>query len=355
MKKRPKLKDDEQGLIAIVVTVFFIMILSLIVLAFSQSTRREQRQTLDRQLVSQAYYAAESGVNDAIEWVRTHPGQNVDKCTGAGSWLALNPGFNQNLDTGAQASFSYSCLLINQSPTSLVFGDVDVNDGQTVSLGTTAGQQLKSVTFTWKEAVPGGIAGSTFSGCTPNANILKFEAATSYSTDCDAGMLRIYLMPISAAATRDSIAALEFNTFLRPINGVPPTNAVNYAAYASSTQGQVVAGDCSAGICTATINNIIAAGRVYLHMRSIYKDNQVTITGTTAAGTPANFNDAQAVIDATGKAADVLRRVQVRAPISPTFIRSPYTISSMNGICKQLNVFPGSATGVSPPPQSLTC
>ena len=161
------------------------------------------------------------------------------------------------------------------------------------------------------------------------------------------------MIPISAGVNRDTLSNLEFNAFLRPVNDVAPSSSVSYSAYpTSNSQGSVIAANCTTGICTATITNILPVGRVYLHMRSIYKDNQVTITGTTTLGTPANFNDAQAVIDSTGKVADVLRRVQVRAPISPTFIRSPFTINSMNGICKQLDVYPGyaSPSGTQNPP-----
>ncbi len=49
------LSSDERGLAAVVVTVFVMIILSLVVLAFSQVARREQRQALDRQLSTQAF------------------------------------------------------------------------------------------------------------------------------------------------------------------------------------------------------------------------------------------------------------------------------------------------------------
>jgi Tfp pilus assembly protein PilX len=337
MKKLSEIKNDQNGLVAITVTVFFIVVLSLIVLAFSQVARREQRQALDRQLSSQAYYAAESGVNDAIEWIRTHPGTDITDCDG---WSA-----SKNLDQGPNRAFSYSCLLINQGPTSLVFGDIDVNNGETVSLGTPSGQQLKSVTFSWKETTAAGAPASIFTGCTAATNIRQFEQAGSYSADCDAGMLRIYLMPVSSGTNRQNMVNGSFSTFLRPVFPAPASSTVNYSVYGNSnSQGQVIAANCSTGVCTATVDNLLAAGRVYLHMRSIYKDNQVTITGTDTTGQPVRFNDAQAVIDSTGRASDVLRRVQVRTPIHPTFERSPYTIDSMNGICKRLGVYPGSAT-----------
>ena len=60
-----QLKNNEQGLVAIVVTLIIMLVLTLIVTGFAQLARREQREALDRQLASQALYAAESGVNAA--------------------------------------------------------------------------------------------------------------------------------------------------------------------------------------------------------------------------------------------------------------------------------------------------
>ena len=47
------------------------IVMSLIVLGFAQISRRNQRESLDRQLSTQAFYAAESGVNDARELITT--------------------------------------------------------------------------------------------------------------------------------------------------------------------------------------------------------------------------------------------------------------------------------------------
>jgi Tfp pilus assembly protein PilX len=59
------IRHAEQGLVSIVVTMIFLIVLSLIVVGFAQVARREQRESLDRQLSSQAFYAAESGINIA--------------------------------------------------------------------------------------------------------------------------------------------------------------------------------------------------------------------------------------------------------------------------------------------------
>lgn len=65
--KTPKkpIQDNQQGIVAIVVTIILMVILTLIVLSFAKISRREERDALDRQLSTQAFYAAESGIDYA--------------------------------------------------------------------------------------------------------------------------------------------------------------------------------------------------------------------------------------------------------------------------------------------------
>src|ERR1039458_10050844 len=74
-----KIKDDQSGFASIVIASVIILVLSLITVGFAQLMQREQRSALDRQLSSQAYYAAESGINDAVSAINS--GFNVAKST----------------------------------------------------------------------------------------------------------------------------------------------------------------------------------------------------------------------------------------------------------------------------------
>ena len=66
MTAMPKrLKQSESGIVSLMMTLVIMLVISLIVIGIAQLSRREQRQALDNQLSTQAFYAAESGVNDA--------------------------------------------------------------------------------------------------------------------------------------------------------------------------------------------------------------------------------------------------------------------------------------------------
>jgi hypothetical protein len=73
-------------------------------------------------------------------------------------------------------------------------------------------------------------------------------------------------------------------------------------------------------------------------MSALYASGAVDITATCLCGSPVVFNNAQIQIDATGKAQDVLRRVQVRLPMSLPGKTPDYAIQSGSSICKRFSV-----------------
>lgn len=62
MKTKNNLNNNQSGIASMVIVILIMTLLTLIVLAMTQNSNREQRQALDRQLNSQALYAAESGL-----------------------------------------------------------------------------------------------------------------------------------------------------------------------------------------------------------------------------------------------------------------------------------------------------
>ena len=123
---KPSLRASEVGMISIMTTMVLMIIISLIALGFAQISRRNQRESLDRQLSTQAFYAAESGVNDARDLIAnavnagtTVPDKDACDDNGAGAFYAtLNPVID------AAKNVEYSCLLVDTAPTELRYSDV---------------------------------------------------------------------------------------------------------------------------------------------------------------------------------------------------------------------------------------
>src|SRR5665213_517516 len=80
-QKRTKGQKDESGVVAIIVVMILVTILALIRVGFSKLMNREVRQALDRQLSVEAYYAAESGTNDAKSYL-SNPNRSLSAYKG---------------------------------------------------------------------------------------------------------------------------------------------------------------------------------------------------------------------------------------------------------------------------------
>jgi hypothetical protein len=116
---------------------------------------------------------------------------------------------------------------------------------------------------------------------------------------------------------------------------IPNFNTTDKAYVASASS-------CTTGTCSVTVTLLPNNTTYYLRATTLYRDaSNMTITGTLASGGAATFSGAQAVVDTTGQAQDVLRRIQVRVQLTAT--ASPETIpefgiASGGDICKRFSM-----------------
>jgi Tfp pilus assembly protein PilX len=324
-------RQHEAGMVSILVTMILLIVISLIVLGFAQISRRNQRQTLDRQLSSQAFYAAETGVNDVRNLINqalasgaTIPAK-TDCTNGSGPAASFySAGLNPTL-SGVD-NVSYSCVMVDPSPTSLAYSDIGTT-GTVAPMTSADGNNFSSITLTWQSKT--GSATPTV-GC-PSSATGVFSPTPSWT--CGYGVLRLDLVPVPAAGmTTASLQNSTFTTFM-----VPVTAGTSTVSYASSTAGNnLIATHCTNTQCSMTINGL-SGTRYYMRLLSQYKDVSLQISAKDSVGTAIKIQGSQAVIDATGKAQDILRRIQVRLPLtaSSTNLMSDYAVETTDAICKR--------------------
>src|SRR3954463_2749341 len=115
----------ERGMVSILVTMLLMVVITLIVLGFAQISRRNQRQAVDRQLSTQAFYAAEAGINDARNLIKTalSSGATIpaktDCTNGSGPAAAFYSTLSPSLDT--PNNVSYTCLMVDPAPKDLLY------------------------------------------------------------------------------------------------------------------------------------------------------------------------------------------------------------------------------------------
>jgi len=334
--KSTKLAQSQSGMVAIFITMLIIIIISLIVLGFAQISRRNQRNTLDTQLSTQAFYAADSGVNDAFNEVQKKIVANVVPLPGKTTCGDdINYNFNGSGKSTLSSGVTYTCVLINPTPPSLTY-KIGAQ-GVVIPLISGSVSPLQTITLTWTPEV--GQEAASIAGCYAPANLGKFPNASGpLAWGCKYAALHIELLD-AAVLSRAIWQANTITDVLEPIN-----TATNTSMPAATTDGQAWPATCTDVplTCRVTITGLAAASH-YMRVSAIYRTTNLTITGTTATG-PATFSGAQVKIDVTGKAQDVLRRILVSLDLSDanSTVKSNAALSVADSVCKRFSVTTGS-------------
>jgi Tfp pilus assembly protein PilX len=347
MNMRARIRKNESGMASLVIAILIVIIVTTIVLGFMQIIRREQRRSLDNQLSSQAYYAAESGVNDAMKAIRQQ-GFTADKTT-CGPLASPGPLSGTSNRLTSDGNIQYSCLLIDQSPPTVTFDSISTTHSNVFPLKNNAGS-IKSLMFTWQSP-------DTVPNKTRNPGFVFPPAGTLAGQWDSLGLLRVDIMPASSV-DRASLITNQRTYFMYPTVGGGPITTVGYGLPSSS--GAILDGKCSNGtgsntshVCNVIINGLGGiAGPIYVRVLAMYNPVKLTITGTDASG-PIGLSGAQTLVDSTGKAADVLRRIQVRVPFQDADLPD-YAIASMDSLCKKFVANPDGSV-VSEALGDLTC
>ena len=332
-----RVSQDQQGMVSILVTMIIMIVISLIVIGFAQITRREQRQALDRQLSTQAFYAAETGINAAVKAIYQE-GYTSEKTTcGPESSGALS---HNIID--ATTGVEYTCLLIDPTPNTLEYSSVETSDSTMIPLMAASGS-LEKISLSWQDKT----GGTTYSGCTtPSGGQYTFPAVSDWPAACNAGVLRIDLVPRETNLSRSGLSSHTLSAFLYPQNGA--ASGTNYTYTVSSPdQGAIIPVNCNGSATPRACNlhlqlaGTTGVGGYFLRVRSIYKSSALTVTGFIAGGQQIDLINAQAIIDSTGKANDVLRRIAVRVPLSNIGAAVPnFAVQTSDSLCKRFNIAP---------------
>lgn len=346
------LKQQESGFAALIIAIVLVLVLSLTTIGFAQLMRNEVRSATDSHLSSQAYYAAESGVNDAVKAINEGYTDTKNTCPAidpASVTLSTDPRrFLTNSQIGN--GISYSCLLIDPQPKTLEYQSVD-DAAQTrkfVITGidpsdSTLQRPVTSIVFGWQDHD----GGNTFIDDASGDH--KLGTKSSWG---DTGVLRVSITPLADGRIgRDTLSNATYIAYFYPNRKASAGAAVtSVAASATGTNaGIIVDGNCNTGnpsadaVRTPRYCNVEVTGlgqiNYLIDVRSIYRTSDLSIAAFNNA-TQLRIQNAQTMIDSTGKAQDILRRIQVRVPSKNSYLHSDYATETTDNICKQLELTP---------------
>lgn len=314
-----KQDKTEEGLVSFIVTLVMMLVITLVVIGFTQVANRTQREALDRQLAAQAQYAAESGVNMVADKITAASTQATNNCDTGGTPYDISTSLSLS------DNVSVTCVFVNPTPQDI---RVAANQSSSVVVPINTAS-LDSLTFSW---MPDNGKEADSAGC---------SAATVFPTStvdtCTFALLRVDLVKVPGIISQSSLDSSWHTFYLQPRQG----GGVGSASFSTTSPKGTVANARCGDVCAMTIAGLGGGSNYYARISTIYRDTSgVTITGT-AGGSPVAFQGAQAIIDSTGKAEDVLKRVQVRYSTGITHGKPPYALQSKSTICKRFTVGPG--------------
>ena len=330
MKSISMRKSKEQGIVSIIVATMMILIVSLLVLAFAQVARRESRESLDNHLSMQAFYAAESGINDAKSLIAADAAAGTIQPRTTSCTSPNYPSLNNGGSLSSDNSIGYTCVLIDPNPTSLT-GSIS-NIPKVFTLQQKAGN-VTSIKITWSppsESQNGTIPTGPLADCPVAGALLPTN-----DYNCAYGGLRFDLVPGSPFATdRNSLLDNEMVAFLVPASSGGAVSTA-YLRGSNKVRGVACAKNAS-GIITTCSQSItgLNATTYYLRLSQLYAPSNVVIQLNGGAPTVGS----QVQIDSTGRAQDVLRRIVVSVPLTPPSAAVPAGLMSGDSVCKHFAV-----------------
>lgn len=330
-------QTSQQGIASIVVTMIMMIVITLMVVVAARLSRREQIQAFDSQLSTQAYYAAESGVNDAVKAIEADATlldhDRVDNCDEfiAAPTVPLQKDLSPNV--------KYTCLLVDPTPGDWV--SVVGSTSRSLPLQGKNNAAISTIEIAWQDKD----GSSEFGGCPSSTTNLP--AVTDWdNSGCRTPMLRFDIVP-TQSVTRNSLNSNVMSGFLFPSSSSVDSD-VPYVASAIPIKQTIACTNTTAPkFCKATISGL-GTTSYFLRLRSLYGSSDVSVSAFDTAHNRLELRGAQVVVDSTGKAADVLRRIQVRIPLSGQAGLADFAIQSGDNICKQLNVGSSFATSANP-------
>lgn len=388
-KHAKQFQKDQRGIVAIAVTIIILAIVTLIAVGFATISRREQRQALDKQLSADAYYAAESGVNYVADLLRNNPSAvagDIETCSEFNtSTLVKTLGID----------VEYTCILVEQGVDS-----VDFTLGENVSrvVPLTASASISSIQIDWEDEarrdnfacnnnhyLPQGEftasnpynAAGILCGNSAGGNGRGSAGGNGRGSTGDKGsfanstaIMRTTIIPVTGSFSRNQLIASSPTYFLYPKPDLTSDTSDYGSKVASSPivspqdQGDFIDAKCTAGLtatrfCRARITNIgnlANTNSVYLRLRSIYRSSNVRIRVYDSAGNQMEINGAQAKIDVTARAGDVVKRIQAKIPLEADYYLPEFGLQTADSLCKRFLTWPenGGITYATINPEDLT-
>lgn len=350
------MKSAQHGVVALITTIVIGLLLVVISTSAIALMSRELRQASDFDQSAKAFFAAESGVEDAIAVIRRglkDNGKSIEdlvdseKPGGIGDctpYTAGQPsyagGISNNLD--GLNNISYTCQIVSTFGNQVEDVIKTAGAGLAVDLNGITDPNFQRVKLSWNRAntgdpqnwgvIPAGFpAGNSWidgSGkpvpAVMEAAIISYPSSGNFSSS-DITLNTIVFKPVNSGGSTTT-----------PISTTPSS--------------QPVLVNCVSGneyACSIEVTGFSSGRSHVISLQTRYRGAYFKVEACKASCSTGNIlqiPDAQLIIDVTGKAGSVFRRVQIKAPLGPQTKFPLFTLLADDEICKYIEVLRSAGT-----------
>lgn len=378
---------NEQGFVSLFTVIFFAMFITIITIGFMRIMIIEQQQALNNDLTASALTAAESGVEDGkraiLKYQSMPSGAAKNALLGAltssqcnaitNNTTAQSIGIRASGSVTGQANLNqfYTCLTVNLfSPDYLSSASAGKSDF--IPLRAQANADYDQIIVSWHlvsatvgddgDGRPSNYAPST----TPPSLPQVAGSASSWATRGYPAYMRLQLYGYPGGSfTRASISDRSRSVFLIPATvGTAGTTPISLDTAdplphqfdadkslaqnirCTPTPATVAVGTYA---CMATLSLPSGASfqstanTYYLRLTPLYGNTHFKVQlKNSSTNAIVNFSEVQPIVDVTGRASDVFRRVQARVRMGNITDLPEYALETANTLCKNMQVSDGS-------------
>lgn len=329
--RKLKIASQQTGVVALITSIVVGLLLVIITASGIALMGSELRQSTDYDQSIKAYFAAESGVEDALAYIKKNGlAAAVANDNGCAPYVISDSNFGE---FGA-TKVSYTCQSVTTTSNNLTGNIPAEGAGQIDLSGTT---DLSQVRLEWNQA--------------PNdpsnwddSNTLLSTGRTDLPKGADWANILPAVMEVTVISYPPGNVSVNDITaktiFLRPNN----SNAIDSAININAAYNRPQAVQCNKTLeynCRATLSGFSGASQNYiisLHPR--YSNAHYRLSAQNGSGTNLVVANSQLKIDVTARAGSVFRRIQVKAPLnSQSSSGFPYfSLFADDEICKVFEV-----------------
>jgi Tfp pilus assembly protein PilX len=377
-------KSDERGFVSLFTVVFFMLLITIITVGFLRIMAAEQRQALDNDLTASAVAAAKSGIEDAkraiikynsldssdplkAQLLSALTSSNCNALfTNASVRTALNLNNSGSINSQPGLNEYYTCLSVNLNTPDYI-GKGSAGKSEFIPLVPESGDKYEQIMVSWHLAsqTVGNDGDGQPANYAPGALLPPVTGASSWSSQGYPAYLRVELYGYpNGNFNRGKMDVLSRSVFL------VPNASSNAAAVGSATPINMGTVDPRGfeqnkinlvGIkCTGTPPSLplgtygcqarleldngqpSTSNTYYLRITPLYGSTHFRVQMLHNSSTVINFSGVEPIVDSTGRASDVFRRIQSRIRLDNLSNLPEYSAESANTICKTMQVSDGS-------------